>query len=254
VIACLLLPFSDVVWRHAPELAFLQFPWRWLLVLSLALAALTGLELRGEMLTRRAALARVAAVVVVAGCMSGVAWEYFWQPCDEEDNVRAQLTTFQGEGFAGTDEYTAAPADNGDIQQGLPRIRVLQSAGGDEADSSVAQNAEWQASTADLQPSEIQIRRWDVERISATIHSGAGFAVLRVMDYPAWRVSVNGAPVNARPRRDDGLMTIPLTDGTSKIEVRYGATRDVWLGRFLSLIAVVLWIGLAAFRRRQQVS
>lgn len=254
VIACLLLPFSDVVWRHAPELAFLQFPWRWLLVLSLVLASLTGLELRGEMLTRRAALARVAAVVVVAGCMSGVAWAYFWQPCDEEDNVRAQLTTFQGEGFAGTDEYTAAPADNGDIQQGLPRIRVLQSAGGDEADSSVAQNAEWQASTADLQPSEIQIRRWDVERISATIHSGAGFAVLRVMDYPAWRVSVNGAPVNARPRRDDGLMTIPLTDGTSKIEVRYGATRDVWLGRFLSLIAVVLWVGLEAFRRRQQVS
>ncbi len=254
VIACLLLPFSDVVWRHTPELAFLQFPWRWLLVLSLIVAALTGLAVRSNGVTRSAVLARVAAVVVVAGCVSGVAWMYFWQPCDEEDNVRAQLATFRGEGFEGTDEYTATPADNGDVQQGLPRIRVLQSSGGDEADSSVAQNPEWQAGGLDLQPSEIQIRRWDVEWIRATIQSGAGFAVLRLMDYPAWRVSVNGAPVNARPRREDGLMVIPLAAGTSEIEVRYGATRDVWLGRFLSLIAVVLWIGLAALRRRQQVS
>jgi len=254
VIAFLLLPFSDVVWRHAPELAFLQFPWRWLLVLSLILAALTGLALRVETATRSAVLTRVAAVVVVAGCVSGVAWVYFWQPCDEEDNVRAQLATFLGDGFAGTDEYTAAPADNGNLQQGLPRIRVLQSVRGDEADSSVSQNPEWQPGNADLQPSEIQIQRWDVERMSATVRSDAGYAVLRVMDYPAWRVSVNGAPANARPRREDGLMTIPIGAGTSVIEVRYGATRDVWLGRFLSLIAVVLWIGLAALRRRQRVS
>ena len=254
VIACLLLPFSDIAWLHTPELAFLQFPWRWLLVLSLILAVLTGLALRGEGATRGAVLSRVAAVVVVAGCVSGVAWVYFWQPCDEEDNVQAQLATFRGEGFEGTDEYTATPADNGDIQQGLPLIRVLRSTGGDEANSSVAENPEWQAGSADLQPSEIQIRRWDAERMSATIQSGAGFAVLRVMDYPAWRVSVNGTPANARPRREDGLMTIPIAAGTSEIEVRYWATRDVWLGRFLSLIAVVLWIGLAALRRRQQVS
>jgi len=183
-----------------------------------------------------------------------VAWVYFWQPCDEEDNVRAQLATFRGEGFEGTDEYTASPADNGDIQRELPKIRVLRSAGGDKADSSVAQNPEWQIGGADLQPSEIQIQHWDVERMRSTVHSGVGFAVLRVMDYPAWRVRVNGAPVSARPRREDGLMVIPVGAGMSEIEVRYGATRDVWLGRFLSLIAVVLWIGLAAFRRRQQVS
>ena len=126
VIACLLLPFSDVVWRHAPELRFLQFPWRWLLVLSLVLAALVGLALRGEAATRRANLLRVAAVVVVAACVSGVAWVYFWQPCDDEDNVRAQVATFRDGGFQGTDEYTAAAADNDAIQQDLPRIRVLQ--------------------------------------------------------------------------------------------------------------------------------
>ena len=254
VIVGMLLPFSDVVWRDAPEMRFLQFPWRWLLVLSLVLAALVGLALRGGAATRREILLRVAAVVVVAACVSGVAWVYFWQPCDDEDNVRAQIATFRDGGFQGTDEYTAAAADNDAIQQDLPRIRVLRAADGDEGNSAAGANPEWQAGAADLLPSEIQIGRWDVERMSATLRSGAGFAILQVMDYPAWRVTVNGAPANSRPRRDDGLMVVPVAAGVSRIEVRYGATPDVWAGRILSLTAAILWLGLAAKAAAQQLS
>jgi len=36
--------------------------------------------------------------------------------------------------------------------------------------------------------------------------------------------------------------------------VRYAATPDVWAGRILSLLAAVLWIGLAALRWRQRIS
>jgi 6-pyruvoyl-tetrahydropterin synthase related domain len=257
IIACLLLPFSDAAWQDAPEMRFLQFPWRWLLLLSLVLAALVGLALREGAGTRGTNLLRVGTVVVVAGCVSGMAWMYFWQPCDEEDNVRAQMATFRDGGFQGTDEYTAAPADNDAIQQDLPRIRVVETADGDEVNGAAAQNPEWQAGSADLQPSEIQIRRWDSERMSATVRSGSGFAVLRVMDYPAWRVTVNGARVGARPRRDDGLMVVPVAAGVSEIEVRYGATPDMWAGRILSLMAAILWIGLAGLAargRRQRLS
>ncbi len=250
VIACLLLSVSDVVWRDAPEMRFLQFPWRGLLVLSLVLAALVGLALREGARTRRANLLRVGAVVVVAACVSGVAWFYFWQPCDDEDNVRAQVATFRDGGFQGTDEYTAAPADNDGIQQDLPRIRVLRAADGDEGNSAAGANPEWQAGGTDLLPSEVQIGRWDVERMSATVRSGGGFAVLQVMNYPAWRVTVNGTPVGSRPRRDDGLMVVPVAAGVSQIEVQYGATPDVWAGRALSLAAAILWLGLAARQRR----
>ena len=34
VILLLQLPLSDVIWKHAPHLKFLQFPWRWLMALS----------------------------------------------------------------------------------------------------------------------------------------------------------------------------------------------------------------------------
>jgi hypothetical protein len=254
-----LFPFSDILWRHAPELKFLQFPWRWLLVLSLIAALLGGMSLRSEARTRRAISLRAAAILLLATIVSGIAWRYFWQPCDDEDNVRAQLATFRDTGFEGTDEYTAAPADNGDIQQGLPQIRVLREAGSDEADSSVAENPPWQASASGYQPAKIQIQRWRVEHMTATITSAAsGFAVLRLEDYPAWRVRLNGRPVTARPRRDDGLMTIPIAAGSSEIDVQYAATGDVWAGRAISLLALLIllfsWRTQAASRPRQHLS
>jgi hypothetical protein len=239
-------------------LKFLQFPWRWLLVLGLVFATFVGLALPAKILTRRDIAVRALVMLLVAALLTALASKYFWQPCDDEDNVRAQLATFRDGGFEGTDEYTATPADNGDIQQGLPPIRLLASVDADEADSSVAENPAWAANSAE-RPSQIRMQRWDVEHMSASIiEATPGFAVLRLMDYPAWRVRLNGEPVEHRPRRDDGLMTIPVSAGTSRIEIRYGATADVWLGRAISLAAVALWIILgsaqAVFKQRFRLS
>ncbi len=259
MIACLLLPFSDAVWRYAPELRFLQFPWRWLLVLGMIASLLAGFCLRGEVRRQRDISLRTGVVLMLACAMSGLACISFWQPCDDEDNVHAQLATFHAGGFEGTDEYTSAPADNGDIQQGLPQIRVLREAGGDEADSSVAENPAWQASMSNLQPSQIHIERWGVERMTATVDTSApAFAVLRLMDYPAWQVRVNGRMVSSRPRREDGLMVAPIPAGHAQIDVRYAATADVWVGRLVSLVCIVFFLicfpKQVGWGPRQQVS
>jgi hypothetical protein len=263
VIACLLLPFSDFVWRHTPELKFLQFPWRWLLVLSLVLGVLAGLAMPVKTLSRRDIALRALVMVLLAAFLTGLASKYFWQPCDDEDNVRAQLATFKDGGFEGTDEYTAAAADNGDIQQGLPPIRLLSSPDADEADSSLAENPPWSANPGETPSAQIQIQRWDVEHITASISaaapksgtvSGTGFAVLRLMDYPAWRVRVNGRAIEGRLHRDDGLMAIPLPAGSYRLDISYAATTDVRLGRIISLVAALLWIVLAAFRRPFRLS
>lgn len=256
ILACLLLPFSDVVWRYGPELKFLQFPWRWLLMLGLAAAVLAASCLRGEAKTRRDISLRAAFILLLACVMSGLAGVYFWQPCDDEDNVHAQLTAFRDGGFEGTDEYTAAPADNGDIQQGLPAIRILHGASDDEADSSVAQNPLWHANS-DLQPQGVHIERWEVEHMSASIDAAApSFAVLRMMDYPAWKVRLNGRLVASRPRREDGLMVVPIPAGHTQIDVRYSKTPDVWAGRILSLIAFIILLACRALglRLRHQLS
>jgi hypothetical protein len=252
-ICLLLLPFSDILWRHAPELRFLQFPWRWLLVLGIAMAALVGLALRGSFLeasTRKTILVRATSMLALALVMSSLAAYAFWQPCDDEDNIAAQRATFRDGGFEGTDEYTAINADNGDIQQGLPLVRIVKSTEADEADSSIAENPQWVQNATDAVPASIQILRWKTESKNIEIQSSVpAFAVFRLMDYPAWQVQVNGTPV-IRPRRDDGLLTVPLQTGRSAISIRYTATRDVELGRGLSALALCVAVTLSIRTKR----
>jgi heme/copper-type cytochrome/quinol oxidase subunit 2 len=256
VILLLLLPFSGFVWHDLPELKFLQFPWRWLLVLGVAMSALVGLALRGSFLeakTRRSILIRAATMLTLAAIMSSLSAAVFWQPCDDEDNITAQRATIRSSGFEGTDEYTAAATDNGDIQQDLPQVRVVDAPDADEADSSIAENPEWQQNPHESVPAEIKIPIWRAEKKTIEINvSAPAYALLQLVDYPAWRVTVNGQPSVGRPHRDDGLMIIPLPTGRSVLTIQYGATPDVKLGRAISLLALCIVIALYAQAKRRQ--
>lgn len=255
-IAILLLPFSDMVWRHAPELKFLQFPWRWLLVLGLVMASLIGLALRGSFLqadTRKTILVRAITMLLLAGVMASVSGFRFWQACDDEDNIAAQRATLRSNGFKGTDEYTPAPADNEDIQQQLPKVRVLNAPDSDQADSSVTPNPQWQSNGATAISSQVKILRWKSEEKAVTIQTpSSAYAVFQLMHYPAWRIEVNDRIISTTLHRDDGLLVIPLAAGRSLISIRYAATRDVEAGRGLSFLSlcVAFWSYLRTKRRR----
>lgn len=258
VICILQLPLSDVFWRHAPEMRYLQFPWRWLLVLGVVMAAFIGFALRGsfrEAHTRKAILIRAVTMLALAAIMSSLAAFTFWQPCDEEDNISAQRATFHDSGFEGTDEYTPANADNAAIQQDLPRVRILPSASADGADSSLAVNPEWNETKSGSINAPVLIHRWTSEdkEIQLTLNTPA-YVVFQLMDYPAWRVTVNGRPLQSRPHRNDGLLTIPLQAGQSVISIRYAATRDVELGRALSLLAICITVAFYMQTKRRRSS
>lgn len=257
LILLLLFPFSTFLWKHTPELKFLQFPWRWLLVLAVAMSALIGLALGGKIIeskTRKGILVRVISMLTLAVILSSFAAYFFWQPCDEEDNIAAQRATFRSGGFEGTDEYTAINSDNGGIQQELPLVRVLKSPDADQADSSVVENPEWKPVIADAVPAQAQIKLWKSETKQFVIDLPANaYAVLKLIDYPAWLVLVNGNINTVRPHRDDGLMTIPLRPGRSVISIHYAATRDVELGRALSLLALCIVIALYAQTKRRRM-
>ena len=248
---CILqLRWSDGVWWLAPELKFLQFPWRWMMVLGLVFAALAGLALRGEAATRRAIAVRAAMMLLLAGGMAVLSSMLFWQPCDEEDNVQAQIATFHDRGFGGTDEYTPQNADNSEIQQALPQVRLLKTPNAEEASDS--NNSQWTADPTEEISAGVTVDRWNPEHKSITITSEQpGYAVLRLMDYPAWRVTRNNADVSERARRSDGLMAIPVEAGTNHIDVRWRITTDQWAGIGLSLgaLAITLAFGWKGRRR-----
>jgi hypothetical protein len=74
-----------------------------------------------------------------------------------------------------------------------------------------------------------------------------GYAVLRLMDYPSWRVTIDDKVASGRPIRDEGLIAVPVAAGSHTIEVHWMATRDVIAGRAVSSISLVALVLMAAF-------
>jgi hypothetical protein len=178
----------------------------------------------------------------------------FFQPCDDEDAVSPQMAAFHlGAGVEGTDEYTPVGADNASIQQHLPLVRVLRGAQDDTADSTLGDNPEWRPGDAGIIPAQVDARRPDGEHWQVQVVTPeSGYAVLRLMDYPSWRVSVDGRSAPERPHREDGLMAVPLPAGSHQIAVQWFATWDVITGRAFSAVSLLALAGVAMLERRER--
>jgi 6-pyruvoyl-tetrahydropterin synthase related domain len=246
VILLLQLPVSEVIWKYTPHLKFLQFPWRWLMALSVV-----GCTLAGMAVVRQARWRVLVAAILIAAMAIGGALLFF-QPCDDEDAVAGQLAGFrQGQGTEGTDEYTPMGVDNSRVQQHLPLLRVVRGAQDDTADETSADNPEWRAGDPGSIAAQADVNRRNGEHWTVTVTTPeTGYAVLRLMDYPSWRVTMDGQPVNGRPLRGDGLMTVPVKAGSHVIEVQWTATRDIVAGRTISAIALLGLAGLVARERK----
>ena len=248
LILFLLLPLSAPLWNHAPRLGYVQFPWRWLLVL----APVVALSVAGGLGRRLRPVWLIVGVVLL--CTASIAYyiRHFHQHCDEEDVVSAQVALMHDEsGEEGTDEYTPRNDDNAEVTQDMPPVRVLVKADGEEPNSGKEINPEWTADADAERHATISVQHWSSEQRVVNVDTpAAGFAVFRLMDYPAWTVRRDGAALTVRPRRDDGLLTVPVPQGRSHIEIRWRTTKDVWIGRILSLLAVCVWI-FAWYRERR---
>jgi hypothetical protein len=254
LILLLQLPLSAVLWRHTPHMKFLQFPWRWLLALSVVACVLAGMALgkiRDEALGRLPGGLGLGVLIVSMAIGGGL---LFFQPCDDEDAVSAQVAAFRpGGGTQGTDEYTPGSADNASVQQHLPLVRILRAAQDDTADSTQGDNPEWRAGNAGSIAAKVDARRPNGEQWLVRIDTPEqGYAVLRLMDYPSWQVTVDGKTALDRPVREDGLMAVPVTEGNHAVEIRWTATRDVITGRIISTIALLALIVVAIKERRER--
>jgi hypothetical protein len=249
--------FSAPLWHRLPELLFLQFPWRWLVVLEAPMGVLLIKAIWPGKAARpwqRMAVAGACGLVFVG--MTVLAGMVFWQSCDDEDSVAGMLNRYRaGEGFGGQDEYQPIGADNSLIATNLP-FSCLVSApdtvlgkgpGGDIP-------PEWDANQgsceATFEPSSYPgSAKFEHLRISAVMPQ-AGFLVLRLETFPAWRVTVNGQPAEAAPARDDGLMIVPVVQGPLKLAIDWVTTPDVVAGRWLSLVALLFVTALCLLERK----
>lgn len=217
----LMLPLSGVAYRLMPDMRFVQFPWRWLLVTGLAYGVFVVAAL--PRFRAKVWLYAVALVALIAACNLAL------QPqCDPADTPFMIANLYHtGYGYMGTDEYVPAGGDNYEIKPDFPDF--------------VVRGKDGRAAPAGADVTDFHFTTY---RKRLTIDSPQpAQIVLRLMNYPAWLVTVNGAKVT--PQSDDptGRMVIGVPGGHSDIDVRFTRTPDRWLGDGISLAALIFLCG-----------
>ncbi|WP_263376244.1 hypothetical protein [Granulicella aggregans] len=232
LIGILLTPASAIIWHIAPEMTFLQFPWRLTAVLAAILCSSLSLLLRR--INVRSLWLSVIAVIVLP-CIIWPAARTFNQFCDDEDNVAARLAVFRTHmGTDPTDEYTPTNADNEALGQVDPPFWLT-------ADGNGA------ASPRGERPGTSPMN-FAVTSPQDTV------VVLNLRAFPAWLIRINGIATTARVDRADGLIAVPLKAGRSDISISYAMTLDRKLGDGITLLALCAAILIAVRGGRDSTS
>ncbi len=226
VCGVLMFPVTGLLWRVLPKMEFMQFPWRWLLTLSMIFSWLVVVGLRRWWW--RATVVAVSILVIV------MAWQHvqspWWDNAADLREMQDNMAT--GAGYEGVEEYTPIGADPAAIDKDARNVTV-----------------DGPAHAA------IHLYRWEAEsRIFTAEMSAADQLRLRLLQYPAWRVEVNGRVVETAARAETGQMLVPVGAGMNRVEIRFARTWDRAAGGWISLVAAIVMITriLVALARRRR--
>lgn len=225
-LACsvLMFPITAWLWKLLPKLEFMQFPWRWMLCLSMIFAIFVIAGLRRWW-------ARVA-VCCVALLVLATAWVRiqppWWDNAADLKEMRDNIS--DAIGYEGTDEYTPVGAEPGAIDKSAWKVRV--------------------AGTAHA---AIRVQQWKAETKEFTVEMSAPDRVaLKLFSYPAWKAEVNGRAVEITPLESTGQMLVPVDTGMNRVEITFRRTWDRTLGEWISFVSCAALAGAIYFERKRR--
>jgi hypothetical protein len=211
-----MFPVTKVLWRYLPTLAFLQFPWRWLIVLSMAWAALVAAAL-----TFRSKFFWFVAAFVCAAALA-LSFKVAWG--GQDVSIVAQKFA-SGAGYFSTTNFTPVGANRFTLEEQAPLLQRV-----DENGELVA-----------LEDVTAQISEWSAERKHFSVQAKQEVTLaVKLLNYPAWEVLIDGQPASVESLKKNGQMMIRLHAGEHGIDMRFRRTRDRTIGGLVSAVSVTL--------------
>jgi hypothetical protein len=219
----LMLRFTSTLWHVLPKLRFVQFPWRWMSILTIPFvyflaSAFARPRFRWLVIVATSALLASTGIFLV---------RHTWW--DDEEFATLHAAIADGEGFDGTDEYDPIGDDHYNLPQKASRASLLPF--DPEADLPDPQA---------LSNSKVVIDRWDAEEKVVSVQSTQPARLaLRLLNYPAWQAEVNGARIQPQQPDDFSQMLIPLPPGQSRVTVHFSRTPDRVVGIIVSILSLL---------------
>ncbi|MGC2246727.1 MAG: 6-pyruvoyl-tetrahydropterin synthase-related protein [Terriglobales bacterium] len=222
--AFVMFPISNVLWEHLPKFRFVQLPFRWLLCLNASMAVLLAVATRQSWprsavkawSARAVACAFLLTVLLMAGHRVQPPW---W---DQSGDIQEMTDAISDQtGYEGTDEYVPVAADPYEVNKDLRQVS-------DENGSPInVRKMEWGANE----------KRFDMH---ADLPENL---TMRLFNYPAWKVTVNGKPTQTQTSEVTGLMIIPVKAGENEVRVSFTRTGDCLAGEIISVMSLcVFWV------------
>jgi len=245
--------FSRPLWNLLPKLRFLQFPWRWLLVVEVPIAIFAAAALwpRGKGLRQRAVVVLAGAAVFVG--LTVCAGKYLYQWPYPEDTVPSMLGILQaGKGFYGMDEYQPIGGDISIVAINLPFGCLVSDPDVKLGKPNANGDMVWDASqlTCEATFAAAPDSSPEHQRMNGGSQQ-SGFLILRLLRFPLWQIHLNGRKIASYPSREDGLIVVPVPRGNLQVTADWTTSNDMILSRWISGFSVLLLLCICWFERRQ---
>jgi len=226
----LAVEWSAPLWELLPDLRYLQFPWRFLLLPALGCALLAGVPaaLVGRDRPRLAAVVAVLSIGMIV----------------QEGLVRAQpgnLTTVPDA------EFSAAAVTNRDRGRGTAyEYETIWTEGRPEKPPTARLVARSGSATI------VELHRSAHDERFSVAAKGRARLRLNTFYFPGWRVLVNGYEHPIDWNNPSGLIELSVDRGEHVVEARFELTPARQLGRALSIVALVV-VGLLMVGPRRRL-
>jgi hypothetical protein len=210
---------SRILWVVAPELHFVQFPWRYAVPLGVAFGFFVGM-VAGKF--RKLAILAVS-VLVFAGPVAKI----FLAIKKPTSWNKAEISQFQrnfdtGIGYRGTPEYLPNGADTRVSSERAGTRAVLADEGSEPALANVGGDR-------------------NTFRVESPVPRNI---VLNLFDYPAWQMDIDGSLVSSKTAEKEGRIAVAVPAGDHVVHVFLRRKWDAKLGIAISLATAMLLLGV----------
>ena len=214
VCAVFMLPFTNPLWDVLPKLQFMQFPWRFLLCMGVPFSLFLVIAVKRWWM-------RVGLYLVMLSVIAAAGYHFqppWWDQAADLREMQDNVAT--GAGYEGTEEYAPIGATPAKLDKDARRVTV-----------------EGPAKAA------IRVTDWKAEHRAFTAEmSQPDNLVIKLLNYPAWLVQVNGHDVLTGTREVTGQMLVPVERGMNRVEIVFSRTWDRKVGAWISLLALALLV------------